>query len=221
MKIGPARPLPNGVVPRPYANLREELIAAINQKQSIRQIDSCHVVAARIGKALSGQDKTDADGIELKATGEGAGRVIPTEADFRRALNFSFFKHETAVFHFAIETPLVHHFALIPWYDERQPNGRGYNMYMAYAVDDGRGGNGGPGAYTVGQYVAKTVGLAKPYQDVWTDGELLVMLKALFTSDAAWSQYFLNGTKSLVNKLTVYKYESIEIYKALKQIRRL
>lgn len=134
------------------------------------------------------------------------------------ALAFFASSADIAVFHFSIHNP-VHHFVLIPWYDDVFPQRRGYTMYMAYSVSD-RPGEVNP-SYNIRKYIDGSSGQTKGYKDTWTHDELLFMLRSLFNSDTAWSQYFLTGKNHRAEKISVYKYENIQIQKALTRLRRV
>jgi hypothetical protein len=88
---------------------------------------------------------------------------------------------------------------------------------MAYERTVGAGANPG---YSIGKYVERTCGLSAGYKDSWSSTELVVMMRELFSDAATWGKYFLEGKEGVVEEITCYKYGSISVKNALKNIAK-
>lgn len=184
----------------------DDLRAALLSRQNILDVADCPQASVAIGQAMYGKIQSDGTGQKIKANAD--------DGVLARLLGFGGAPEDTTLFHFCT-SPAMHHFVVIP----AQNNERQWRflMLMAYEKTDGPPANPG---YSMRSYVARTCGLSEGYKESWTSSELVLMMRELFSDTAAWGRYFLNGKEGQVDEITCYKYGSISVKNALKNIAK-
>ena len=182
-----------------------ELITAIVGKANLMSVNNCPGVPTSMGHAFYGACQDDA--------GKGESIVPGKQADMQKQINnvigFGGANSETAVWHFSLAP--VHHFVVVPWYKHDFPHGQVYAVFMAYETK-----------YTVDQYVkgtgvAPTLG-ADGYKEAWTVNQLSSMLSDLLTSGTAWQDYLGQVGAARATKITVWKYKTVTLQSAIKNV---
>ncbi|HEC5301889.1 TPA: hypothetical protein QCG78_004487 [Enterobacter asburiae] len=185
------------------ANTGEDLILALENKQKLMALDNCPAVPVEFGRAVYAAVQNDT----------GAGDVIENKGNMQSqinsALGFIGANSETAVWHFLLG-PTVHHFVIIPWYQQSPPQGIVYTLFMA---DENK--------YPVGSYVGKTPPAptgTSGYKKVWTTSNLNTMFTELLTNEGAWEKYFGTAGPSQANKITYWKYKTTTLTSAIANV---
>lgn len=184
-------------------NPGEQLKDALKQNLRIQAVNNCPAASVEVGAAIYGHVQNDDSQTTLKRSA--------TSKDLAHLIGVNGLTSQTAVWHFM--TDPIHHFVVIPWYDQSLP-GWSYTLLMAYE-------NG----YTIRDYIQSAPGrmsrpLRRGYREAWSASELMDMLSALLNSQAAWGDYFLTGTENEVRSITCYKYKLISVTNALTNVTR-
>ncbi|MGR4041670.1 hypothetical protein [Pseudomonas sp. 910_21] len=195
----------------------EELISAIVSNPILMGLEDCPGVPAQMSCAVYGKLQDD-DGKDV-ITG-----VIANDTSMKyqigQAILFNDDRSKTAVWHFAIESP-VHHFVVIPWYNPSSGAmyTKVYTVFMAYELKKETGKKG----YTVREYVEKAPPApsgTKGYKKSWTETELSTMLSDLLTKENAWEDYFGKVGKAQAKKIHYYKYKITTLNSAVSNVNQ-
>lgn len=184
----------------------EDLIKAIVNNDVLKWLNDCFSVPVQMGCAVYGKPQNDNGGkvIEKNKSMDNA---------IKEAIVFLGANSETAVWHFAVMKPKVHHFVVIPWYKQSAPNqGIVYTVFMAYENE-----------YMMVNYVkhnSPAPGSNKGYKDVWTANDLKTMLSDLLVKGNAWEEYFGNVGASQAQEIKYYKYKEIALNSAVASVQR-
>lgn len=184
-------------------NRGKEMIDAIKVHPHVSEVKNCPDTSFRIGQMIYGSTQDDDTEIELDA---GISRQKLIELFL-----VSVKQDQTQVWHF-MTTP-VHHFVVIPWYNQSPP-GWSYTVFMAFE-----------GKYVLREYLQNARGnmsqtLKNGYKDEWTVSELADMFINLRTKDTAWGDYFEHGQSKSIAKIIYYKYDVITLEKALANVKK-
>lgn len=181
----------------------DALINAIVANTKLMEVDHCTGVSTTMSCAVYGKTQDDS----------GSGNVIENNKDMQKkiniALDFPSTDSKTSVWHFLVE-PTVHHFVVIPWYQDRISQEPVYTVFMAYEKE-----------YSVSEYVKHTAPApsgAKGYKKIWTKSDLSKMFSDLLTSDTAWEEYFGPTGKPKAQKITYWKYKVIPLDTAIANV---
>lgn len=189
------------------ANTGQDLIYAIVNNKTLMAINNCPAVPVEMGRAVYGSVQEDS----------GPGTVIQPGDNMQKQINeavgFIGANSETAVWHFLL-SPVVHHFVVVPWYNQESPHGQVYTVFMAYE-----------NKYSLGQYVKGTPPPAPPlggkgYKEIWTVSQLSTMFSDLLTSSKAWEEYFGKVGAAQANKIMYWKYKVISLQSAISNVER-
>ncbi|WP_235775090.1 hypothetical protein [Pectobacterium brasiliense] len=119
-------------------NTDDALINAILANNKLMKIKDCPGVPTQMSRAVYGKTQDDS----------GSGNVIENNKDMQKkiniALDFPSTDSKTSVWHFLVG-PTVHHFVVIPWYQDRISQEPVYTVFMAYENE-----------YSVEKYVKHT-----------------------------------------------------------------
>ena len=185
----------------------EDLIDVIIKNAKLLTVNNCPGVSVNVGKAVYGKYQDDA--------GPGKSIVRQEEAPLKQAIQKAIAVHEQAtsqhsgVWHFLLDP--VHHFIVIPWLKVDHPAGQVYTVLMAYE-----------GKYTLEEYVKgqkKAPRSGSGYKPFWSQAELSDMLYELLTSGSAWERYFGDVGAAHATKITYWKYQYVDISKAIERVK--
>ena len=180
----------------------QDLIAAIVANQKLMGISDCPAVPVAFGEAFYGSVQNDDNGVTFINDANLAKSI-------QKAVGVSGSNSETAVWNFVM-TP-KHHLVVVPWYQQQNPHGQVYTIFMAYE-----------NAYDVGFYVGGTptappVG-GKGYKESWSVLEISTMLAELLTLPNAWTEYFGQVGANQATSITYYKYKTTSLDSAVANV---
>lgn len=182
----------------------EDLILALEHNEKLMSLNNCPAAPVEFSRAVYGAVQNDT----------GSGGIIENKGSMQKqinsALGFIGANSETAVWHFLLG-PTVHHFVIIPWYQQSLPQGIVYTLFMAYEDK-----------YLVGDYVGKTTPAPAGiygYKRVWTTRDLNTMFTDLLTNPGAWEGYLGAVGESQASKITYWKYKTTTLTSAIANVK--
>ena len=178
----------------------QELIQAINGNGTLRSVQECPQVSVQMGFAVYDELQNDDDDIETVITANDLGDLPDLVYVGPNRQN------QTAVWHARLDP--VHHFVIVPWYNQMGTPQQYYAVYMAYESYNSQGAFNG---YNMGAYIGRTGRAPHNHAFGFNPNRHINNLITMFSSlleegPDAWGRYFGNVPLRNAQRITLYKY---------------